>query len=233
MPTDTQAAGTQRRSATVRLWQLISPALPVGAYSWSGGLEQAVTAGWVFDLGTAESWILGQMEHTVAALDAPVLARMLEAFRADDVAAVAYWQGFILAARETAELLACERQQGAALERLLDDLEVPCPGSIPRRETSTFVGQFARACAHWEVSPQETVAGYLWSWLENQVAAAVKLIPLGQTTAQRMLLAGGARIPGITDMALALEDGDIGAIAPSVAIASARHETQYTRLFRS
>jgi urease accessory protein len=92
---------------------------------------------------------------------------------------------------------------------------------------------FALAAVHSQVPPQATCMGYLWAWSENQVIAAVKLLPLGQTAGQRVLEGLRLAIPSICHAALQLVDEQIGASTPGVGIASARHETQYTRLFRS
>ena len=77
------------------------------------------------------------------------------------------------------------------------------------------------------------LTAYVWSWLENQVLAAIKLVPLGQVAGQRLLLALGARIPRVVAIAMTLDDADLSTFAPGLCLASARHETQYSRLFRS
>lgn len=217
----------------LHLCRLVSPSLPVGAYAFSGGLEHAVTAGWVEDEDGARDWIFGQLEHAQSRLDVPVLARLYRGLEARDRDSVVAWSALLLAARESAELQAADRRMGLALARLLADLGVPDAGAWRDDESPCFAGVFALACLHWEIPLAAAARGLLWSWTENQVAAAIKLVPLGQTAGQRMLVEASARIPACIARGLALDDDEIGAIAPGVAIASALHETQHTRLFQS
>ena len=207
-----------------RLLQLASPALPVGAYSYSGGLEPAVEAGLVRDAASAERWIADVLEHSMARMEAPVLWRMMQ-----QPARRAEWNEFFLAARETAELRAETVQMGFSLGRLLEDLGA---GRIGMEEPS-FPAAFAFAVEQWGIEPQAALQAYLWAWLENQAMAAVKSIPLGQTEAQRMLFSLGARLPAISAQASARNDEELSNFAPGLAMLSARHETQYSRLFRS
>jgi urease accessory protein len=92
---------------------------------------------------------------------------------------------------------------------------------------------FALAARAFGISATNALTAYVWSWLENQVLAAMKTIPLGQVAGQRMLMRLGARIPGLVTMVRSIADEDMSTFAPGLAIASSRHETQYTRLFRS
>jgi urease accessory protein len=213
----------------VRLLQLASPALPVGAFSYSQGLEAAAEAGVVRDAASAESWIGDVFEWSVARMEAPVLLRLYAAWRAGDEAAARRWNALFLASRETAELRAETAQMGYSLACLLPELGVP---SIAFEEIA-FPAAFARAAAHWDIEPAEALAAYLWAWLENQAMAAIKALPLGQTEGQRMLLALGARIAGAVARAAALPDDELCNFAPGLALLSAKHETQYSRLFRS
>ncbi len=217
-----------------RLLQLASPALPVGAYSYSGGLEAAIEAGVVRDAASAERWIGEVLAHAVARMEAPAFLRLCAAWRAQDPDAVGFWNETFLASRETAELRAESVQMGYALSKLLDDLVGPRQEHSGATEHEiAFPTAFARAAVAWEIEPDAALAAYLWAWLENQVMAAVKAIPLGQTEGQRMLRALAARIEPIAAAARSLEDDELGAFAPRLAILSARHETQYSRLFRS
>lgn len=213
----------------VRLLQLASPALPVGAFSYSQGLEAAVEAGLVRDAAGAERWIGDVFECSVGQMEAPVLLRLHAAWRADDVAGAERWNGLFLASRESAELRAETAQMGYSLARLLPELGVPAIGF----EEVAFPAAFARAAAHWGLAPAEALTAYLWAWLENQAIAALKAVPLGQTEGQKMLLALGARIGDAVARAAALEDGELCNYAPGLALLSAKHETQYSRLFRS
>lgn len=220
----------------LRLWQLISPALPIGAYAYSQGLEYAVDQAWVNDEASAQSWISGVASNSVACLDLPVLARIYQAWsksECGDENEIMRWSRFLLASRESAEILAEDRHLGQALARLLTDLEIEQADAWRQSELSNFPAMFALAAYHSQVPIQQTLTGYLWAWCENQVAAAIKLVPLGQTAGQRILSYLIEQIPICVDDAMACEDEDIGVLCPGVAMASAKHETQYSRLFRS
>ncbi|MEQ8497287.1 MAG: urease accessory UreF family protein [Gammaproteobacteria bacterium] len=219
-------------NADPRLWQLISPALPVGGYSYSQGLELAVEQGVVSDEASAADWIGGLAAHAMVALDLPLLLRVHAAATAGDAAALAHWAVRLACARETAELRREDADMASALRRLLGTLAPEC--LLPDgRGGRSYPALFACAAAHFSIAAAAAAAGYLWAWCENQVAAATRLVPLGQSSAQRVLFALGARIPGWVEMAAGRADDDIGYSAPGAVIASARHEIQYTRLFRS
>ena len=206
-----------------RLLQLASPTLPVGAYSYSQGLEAAIEAGYVTDARTAQAWIADVLELSVARMEAQVLRAMIgemSAARRQEL------NDFFLATRETAELRAETLQMGQALAKLLRDL-----GADMFIENPAYPTAYALAVRHWGIDAKEAVIAYLWSWLENQVMAAVKAVPLGQTAGQRMLLDLGARLEALAD--LQLEETAWSNFAPGLALLSARHESQYSRLFRS
>jgi len=221
IPTTSMATSTE---SLARLLQLASPTLPVGAYSYSGGLEAAVETGIVTDAASAERWIGDVLEHSMARMEAPVLWRMMQ--HPDKLA---HWNEFFLASRETAELRAETVQMGYSLARLLADLEV---GRIELEEPS-FPAAFACAVSAWKIEPDAALQAYLWAWLENQAMAAVKSVPLGQTDAQALLMRLGGRLSNIAEEVAQIEDDDLSNFTPGLAILSARHETQYSRLFRS
>jgi urease accessory protein len=205
-----------------KLLQLASPTLPVGAYSYSGGLEAAIESGVVRDAASAEQWIGDVLEFSIARMEAPML---LAFFSGDFVETNAKF----LASRETAELRAETVQMGYSLNRLLRDLGI---GEVPLEEPS-FPAAFAFAAAHWKIEPEAALQAYLWAWVENQVMAAVKAVPLGQTDGQRILLSLGDLLPSMTEKAKSMRDEDLGNFAPGLAMLSSTHETQYSRLFRS
>lgn len=214
--------------ASLRLWQLISPNLPVGAYSYSNALEQVIDAGDVRSEADAAEWIDDLLLEGIARTDLPVLIRAHYAFASGDADTAARWCRTLAAMRETAELRFADRSMGEALLRLLEDLGVRAP-----RCEWPFACAFAFASAHWGIAAADAAAGYAWSWCESQAAAAIKLVPLGHTAGQRLLLGRSSSIRAAVDRALRLDDDEIGFGMPALAIASARHETQYTRLFRS
>lgn len=204
-----------------RLLQLASPALPVGAYSYSGGLEAAVEAGIVKDAASAQRWIGDVLEFSLSRMEAPILLRMMKD--------IGKWNEVFLASRETAELRAETAQMGFSLNKLLPELGVE---RLALEEVS-FPAAFAHAASAWGIEPKDALTAYLWSWVENQVMAAIKAVPLGQTDGQRMLLFLGKRLGETVGQASALKDEDLGNFAPGLAVLSSQHETQYSRLFRS
>jgi urease accessory protein len=219
--------------ALLHLLQLTSPALPIGAYNFSQGLEWAVEARWVRDEAGVRSWCLGLLAHGVGTLDVPLLLRLRAAFDVDDDAHARRLSARLLAARETSELRAEERHLGRALAKVLVELRVPGAEPWLQRPEATHAALFALAAAHGVIAPQAMAQGYLWSWCENQVLAAVKLLPLGQSAGQRILAALLERIPAVVERASQLDDAGIGTSTPRLAMGSAWHEGQYSRLFRS
>jgi len=219
--------------ALVRLLQLASPALPIGLYSYSQGMERAVEDGWIRNRGQAGEWIGGLLAQSQARIDAPLLIRLHRAWMDGDDAALARWSKQLQSLRETAELRAEDRQGGQALARLLTGIEVSRAQPWIVRPDATLATSFSLAAANWDIPELETAIGYLWSWLENQVLCAVKLVPLGQADGQRLLTELGEGIPELAKRALELDDEEIGGNAFGLALSSSRHEVQYSRLFRS
>jgi urease accessory protein len=217
----------------LRLFQLISPSLPVGGFTYSQGLEWAIEAQWVTDKPSLENWLQSILEASVATLELPVLIRLLEAFNHADDASVVHWTQWLVACRETMELRKEERQRGAALVRLLPSLDIQVPAHLATTVASCQLTGIALAASQWGIDCQQLCRGYCWSWLENNVVAGVKLIPLGQTHGQQIMLNMAKTIPAAVTQAMTTEDNDIRSSTPAMAIASSRHETQYTRLFRS
>lgn len=222
--------------ALSRLLQLASPMLPVGAYSYSQGLEWAIEDGIVNDQASTARWIADAMQATQARFELPVLLRLFRAWEAEDWQGVEEWDSFYLAGRDTAEALAETQQMGYSLQRLLNELEIH-PAEVATRlrgiEKPGFPTVYAAVAVHWGLAAEEAMHAYLWGWLENQTSAAMKTVPLGQAAGQRIMLALGETIPKIVAGALALDDRDISNFAPLLSIAGCKHETQYTRLFRS
>jgi urease accessory protein len=219
--------------ALLRLLQLASPGLPVGGFTYSQGLEWAVEAGWVRDAAGFSAWQHEQLHDTLACLDWPVLARLYHACQADDAEAFGHWSRFLLANRETAELRLEEQQRGSAFARLLDGWQL---GQAPAWRASlelSQLGGMAWLAVHWSIPLRQLALGHAFAWLEGAVMAGVKLVPFGQQAAQTLLRDLAAALPALLDQSLALEDHQLGGGLPLLAIASSRHETQYTRLFRS
>lgn len=224
---------TTESLALLRLLQLASPALPIGAFNFSQGLELAIERGWIRDEADASVWIAGVASHAIATLDLPMLARMHRAFDAGDGDLARRWSAELVASRETAELRAEERHLGQSLARLLPTLGIEGSAGWTRATKCSFAAMFALAAVRSGLDEVMAMHGYLWCWTENQVLCAVKLLPLGQTAGQRLLESQRRWMPQRIAQALAVEDAMIGAATPSVTMASAWHETQYTRLYRS
>ena len=222
--------------ALTRLLRLASPILPVGAFSYSQGLESAVELGWVRDEASTRDWVSEVMAHALARFEAPLWCRLYRAWTRSDADAANAWNGVFLAGRESAEFRAETVQMGYSLRVLFAD----CAEFDEARlrllravEDPAFPTVFSFGCAAWCISERQGLLAYLWAWLENQVSAAMKTVPLGQTAGQRLLSGIGGKLAGVIDAAQETEDDELSNCAPALAIASFRHETQYTRLFRS
>ena len=217
------------RLSFLRLLQLASPALPIGAFAYSQGLEPAVSAGVVRDEATAAGWLLGLLAGPLSHQDLPIFARLHRARRDDDLVAAGHWDAFLLASRPTSELQAEDRHLGSALARVLVTLGLPGDAS----PSFTFAAQLARATVHHGIDVHTALETFAFMWAEAQTSAAVRLVPLGQSAGVRILARAATAIPAAVDAALALPDDELGGAAPGLALLSAAHETQYSRLFRS
>jgi urease accessory protein len=216
----------------LRLLQLVSPSLPVGAYSYSQGLEAAIEDGVVRDASSAGAWIADVLHLSIGGVEAPVFLRLADAWSREDFAAATSWNEYFVASRETAELRAETLQMGYSLRRLLHDLALDVD-ALDRVEPLSYPAAFTFAVTRWAIDPHEALAAYAFGWAENQVLAAIKAVPLGQTDGQRLLLRMSVEIEAMAQRARILGDDELGNFAPGLAIASSRHETQYTRIFRS
>ncbi|MDW7746393.1 urease accessory protein UreF [Halomonas sp.] len=223
--------------ALLGLLQMVSPALPIGAFAFSQGLESAFELGWVSDEATLGEWLEGVLEDGLTRCELPALARLHAAWAKGDDAALAEWDAWLAANRETAELAAEDSRLGASLTRLLESLELLPPG--PSRESPAlpagagYVTVFAWMAHARGVPARQALLGFAWAWLENQLAVACKALPLGHTAAQRLVERLRPALVSAVDEALMLEDDALGPALPGLALASALHETQYSRLFRS
>ena len=214
-----------------QLLRLASPALPVGGYSYSQGMEWAVEAGWVKTELDAASWIGDLLSGPLARFDAPLLAQLYHALSVgDDAEACALDQRF-LASRESRELREEILQMGYSMNGLLQAL--PEWQGQPVLTLYTWPARFVEACVRLGQTSEATLTAYLFAWLENQVAAAIKLIPLGQSAGQRLLSQLIPQLATVVEAAPRLESCEWVSSSPGLAIASSQHETQYTRLFRS
>jgi urease accessory protein len=218
----------------LRLLQLASPSLPVGAYSYSEGLECAIESHAVVDPVSLRDWIADGLRFGGAGLEAAMLVRAYAAWEAGDLAAVQRWDAWLTAARESEEVRLQNLDMGRALLKLLAEIEPP-PRCIAELLACpcNFAVAFAVAAAHWRITRDAAVLGYLQSWAANLVNAGVKLIPLGQTAGQRLLWELQTAIGEAARDAATVADEDLAVSNWGQALASMRHEAQYSRLFRS
>ena len=222
--------------ALSRLLQLASPLLPVGAYSYSQGLEWAIEAGTVVDADSALLWIGDAMQLSLCRFELPILWRLRQCWEQGDDEGLARWNRLWCAGRDNAEARAETLQMGYSLARLLNELNAldAQAGERLRGVTpASFPLAYAVAASVWFIDAEKAQHAYAWSWAENQVSAALKAVPLGQVAGQRLLLALGSRIADAVTMARTLDDDEISNFAPGLALAGCLHETQYSRLFRS
>lgn len=219
-------------TALLRLLHLVSPALPIGAFAFSQGLEWAIEENGQNTEARLKAWWTGLLTEGLGRTDAPILLRLHAAWQAGDQTAVRQWNQRLLSFRETQELLDEDRQIGRALAKLLVSLEIREAEALLDQDTAV-VTAWSLAASTWQIPAQASLHGWLWSWLENQVVAASKILPLPQTPAQRLLLQLSPIIEDTCTLAARLEDDAIGQSLPGWAMASTLHETQYSRLFRS
>lgn len=217
----------------LRLMQLASGSLPVGSFTWSQGLEWAVEIGWVTSVDDFSGWQIQQMEHNFFTVDLPLLARLYRACEQDDLAAARRWTAYLLACRETRELRDEERSRGIAFTRLVTDWEPDCSPHWRALFSESQLCGMAWLGVRWKIPLTELALSFGYSWIESAVMAGVKLVPFGQQAAQRLIISLCDRYAQGLAQALACPDTRLGSATPLAAIASARHETQYSRLFRS
>jgi urease accessory protein len=213
--------------------QLVSPLFPVGGYAYSQGLEQAIEQGWVSSPQSLYEWLQGLLRNGVARLDLPILVRAHAAWLAGDAARAEKLTQLTLALRGSRELFEEDRKLGRALARTLHGLQFAEASLHSEQHSTSYPVLFALACAKWAIPVRSAALAFAYVWCETQVSAASRLMPVGQTDCQRVLSQLLEAIPTAVDVALQLDDADIGSLAPAHAIASAWHETQYSRLFRS
>ncbi|NGN96551.1 urease accessory protein UreF [Grimontia sp. S25] len=217
-----------------RLFQLISPSLPVGAFSYSQGLEWAIETGWVDSESALKDWLVSLATDSLQQLELPVLRRVFAALKLDDVVTANHWCDWLYASRETMELRTEELQRGRTMLKLLQQLElVEAESQLDVVLSKSQVAGFAYAGMKWGIEEEALCHGYAWSWLENCVVAGVKMVPLGQTAGQRVLMEVADALQEVVEASRFIADEQVGSFAPAQAIASSCHETQYTRLFRS
>ncbi|MGN6704142.1 MAG: urease accessory protein UreF [Burkholderiaceae bacterium] len=223
-------------AALLHLLQLASPSLPIGAYSYSQGLEAALERGLVHDQETARAWIAEMLHDVVARFEAPLFWRLLQAFAARDAAAVGCWTERFIAARDTAEFRAETIQMGYSLAKLAADLQLADAGLLELLQVQPEIPlptALAYAAVALDVPHEAALHGMLFSWAENQVLVCVKSVPLGQVAGQRLLLSLRPELEAAARTAMQLPDHQLSNWAPGLSLLSMQHEVQYSRLYRS
>lgn len=223
-------------SALLHLLQLASPSLPIGAYSYSQGLEAALESGIVTDEHSARRWIIDALHQVVARFEAPVVWRLLQAFATRDATAVNVWTERFIAARDTAEFRAETIQMGYSLDKLAIDLKIGDAVLLDLLRSQSEVPlptAFAFAAVALDMPHEAALHGMLFSWAENQVLVCVKSVPLGQVAGQRMLLSLRPELEAAAQTAMQLADDELCNWSPGLSLLSMQHEVQYSRLYRS
>jgi urease accessory protein len=223
-------------AALLNLLQFASPALPIGAYSYSQGLEAALESGIVRDAASARAWIVRHLHEVVAQWEAPLCWRLMRAYARHDHDAVAEWSARFIASRETAELRAETIQMGYSLTKLIAELGIVEADTLARLQAEPEVAlptAYACAVAALAIPPEAALLAMLFAWAENQVLVCVKSVPLGQVAGQRMLLSLREELAAAALHAQTIGDDEMSNWAPGLALLSMQHEVQYSRLYRS
>lgn len=216
------------------LLQLSTPALPVGAYSYSEGLETLVQAHHITSVIQLQEWLEQELTVGMIRLEAIALLRTWQAVQADHPSAIAQWNYWLSALRETEEMRLQSWQMGRSLVRLLPELDPELRRwTVATGEPCNFAIAFGLAAGCWQIPASDALLGYLHSWVSNLINAGVKLIPLGQTQGQKLLVSLYPTLERAVETVQTVEDEDLVGLGWGVAIASMQHETLYSRLFRS
>jgi urease accessory protein len=223
-------------AALLQLMWLASPALPVGGFSYSEGLEAAIDSGAVQGEAGVAAWLCDQLWLAQARGDLALAARAIRAWRRGDTARIAELNDWLRLTRESAELRLQTEQMGRSMlawlsQRLPDDAQVAMLAAL--RPAPCWPVAWALAVARGGAPVREALLSHAFGWAENMVQAALKTGALGQSAGQRILQQLADAIPAAVDAAIALPESSRQAFTPMLAILSARHETQYSRLFRS
>ncbi len=220
-------------AALLKLLQLASPTLPIGAYSYSEGLETLVDAAKITSASSLDHWLRQELRYGAIRVESSVMIRAYHAALAEDFSALTDWNHWLSATRETEELRSQSWQMGRSLLRLVQDLEADEITSRLLQDECNFAIAFGTIAAQWQIDEQSASLGYLHSWATNLISAGIKLIPLGQTAGQRLLLELSEAFEQATQEVLTLPDHDLSSCGWGLSLASMNHETLYSRLFRS
>ena len=233
-----------------QLLRLSSPSLPIGGFAWSQGLESAIELGWLKNTDDLYDWLLAVLEHNFAQQELPLLLRMLssggtglgigEGFNprkagetTEATTGLEYWNKRSLAMRESAELRMEDVHIGRAMLQLARVMRVSAAQDWIDEDEIGYLAAFTIICRHYQIAFVPAATGFIWTWLDNQIAAAIKLFPLGQTAGQLLVEGLAPAISGLIDSAKKVDDANLGISLPGQVMASMLHESQYSRMFRS
>ena len=235
IPITTERGQAVLDSSLMQLMWLASPALPVGGFSYSEGLEAFVNSADPATELAASDWLVDQLHLTLARGDLAVIAQAIEAWRGDGIDQLNHLNAWVLQTRESSEFRAQTEQMGRSLLEWLRNHNTASTEQIDActQMQPTYPLAFALAASSTQAPLRDCLLAFAFGWAENMTQAAIKSVPLGQSAGQRILSRLAAEIPAAIDYAIALHDDDRQAFTPMLAILSAQHEVQYSRLFRS
>lgn len=227
----------------IQLMWLASPALPIGGFSYSEGLEAGVDRAGVATESGANDWLLDQLHLSLSRADLAVVAKAITAWRRSDLTRIDELNDWVLYTRESSELRLQTEQMGRSMldwwrkqpsfHAATDLTQVSTAASNSFFNSPTYPLAFALAASNTHASTRDCLMSFAFGWAENMTQAAVRAVPLGQTAGQRILANLANHIPAAVDHAMRLMDSERQAFSPMLAILSSQHETQYSRLFRS
>lgn len=230
-------------TSLLNLLHISSPALPIGAFAYSQGLEYTLEAGWCKKADDVELWIKSVMVHGLGGVDLPILKRLHQAWsayvqeQADGQAQIKEslnaWNATLLAFRETKELYLEDIQVGDAFKQWHKSQSAEHIAKLELIEKPTVASMYALNAVIKGLTVKECLIGFVWAWLENQITAASKAMPMGQTDGQNIIRHLIPQIEPVIEKSMQLEDDDIGSGLVGLSMSSALHENQYSRLFRS
>lgn len=221
-------------ASLLQLMQLSSPTLPVGAYSYSEGLETLVQAGTIVDAPTLKQWLHHELRYGTIRVEAAILLKIYQCVETRDLEQLKRWNQRLSAFRDTEEVREQSWQMGRSLSRLLRELTPEIQPLLPTdSEPCNYATAFGVAAAHWRIDSRAALLGYLQSWAANLINAGVRLVPLGQTQGQQVLLSLHSQLIQTVDHILPDPDAALWSCSWGWSIASMNHETLYSRLFRS
>lgn len=223
------------------LLQLTSPSLPLGAYSYSEGLESLITQGAIASAESLAWWLIREINYGAIRLEAAIMLRAYSSLKAGNVQALEDWNSWSSAAKESSELRYQSWQMGTSLLRLLTELQPQTDDSCPPiKQLAQILGRQCNYCiafgigaTYWKLNPESALLGYLQSWMANLISVGVRVIPLGQTSGQKLLFQLNQDIIKAATTIISLSDDDFCSCSFGLGLASITHQDQHVRLFRS